>query len=226
MLITSKGYIIHQRPYLENKQWLTVLTQHHGLLSMLTARSAKKSFLSPFQVMDITLQEKNQGFKIKKIEAGFFSPPLPRHWLWLGLYLNELIYKLYQPEMTIEEVFDAYTHTLQTLRQTSDHICDPIKAVRQFEHCLQENMGYALSFQCLEQNPADWWYFSPEEGFQPSHSHLHNRIHRQTLIQLSRLDWDSQAVQKLSKQLFIQIINHHLGENKLFIKHLVPHHAA
>ena len=100
----TTSFLIHQRAYLERKQWLTLLTEEAGLVVSLQQRSAKKSFLQPFQPLQIQLKQRAQKWQVSAIEPQGFLPPIQPQNLWLGQYINELIYRLYQPDMLTRQV--------------------------------------------------------------------------------------------------------------------------
>ena len=212
------GYLVHQRPYLENKHWLTFFTYEQGLVSFLGYRSSKKPCLVYFQPYTLICQIKQDKLKFKQADPSQFSPLFPPSKLWMGLYYNELIYRLCQPDHPQPQLFNCYRDSLSSLQ----HAHDPSPVIRAFEHNLLKYMGYELCFDCLQNSSQSWFYFDQDEGFKPSTSAVNQHISREVLTELSQQQWTSLAAQKLGKKIFSIILHHLLGDKRLFIKNLVP----
>ena len=207
------AYIIHQKPYLERKLRLSLLCKSKGLIHGIANKpSKKKSPLQTFTPMAVQLSIGKQLATIHAIEPRGFLPLVDAKAMLSGLYFNELLYRLCQPLNDGEELFNCYEQHLQGIMQKQHRQ----QHIRQFEHSLQNILGYALDFQHLDSD-AQWFYYHPEHGLQITSSTHPEKIHRDTLLQLEQQQWQQECVQKLSKHIFAKVLKNLLGPQALAI---------
>ena len=219
MLTTTPAFLIHERLQLEKHTWLTFFTPCKGLISTLRYRSKQRSY-PPFQPFSLELVVKDSSVKVKRIEIDGFLPPLTYPCNWAGMYINELIYKALAEGETHTTLYTLYSHTIKTLSATPN---DMLATIRQFEHALQINLGYALSYECLDAHPHHMWFsFDPQEGLKPSHHTLTYAFSRSALLLLQQQAWQHPVTQDTSKRIFQRVLKNILGENALFIKNTLP----
>ena len=165
------GYLIHHRKYRERSHIVHLFTQEHGRVDGILRQTP------PPQYQPICLQAsgKSELKNFTKLEIvnqpifffgdAFFS----------GFYLNEILLRLCPLEVQMEQSFAQYAHTLTQLQQLAQQ-ADPnqfLKQIlRQFEHELLEDLGYALDFSTdanqLEIQASLNYIFQLNEGFIPT----------------------------------------------------------
>ena len=213
------AYLIHQKPYLEKKLIIYLFTKEHGLVPAVTHHSKeKRNNLTEFSKLSCQLLIKPSLSQLKKIEIKQFHPPLRGSYLFAGLYINELIYRLCQANQANEELYHLYMQSIQNLSQQK-----PLsKEVRMFEYQIQHLLGYGLNFECLDQTHDNWFYFTPDTGLKPSISKQTQLYQRKDLENLEAGQLSDPETQQCSKKIFSQLITHLLGKNNIFIKNIMP----
>jgi DNA repair protein RecO (recombination protein O) len=214
------GYLIHHRKYRERSHIVHLFTQEYGRIDGVLRQ------IPPPQYQPIGLQAsgKSELKNFSKLEIinqpiFFFGDAF-----FAGFYLNELILRLCPLEVEMPNTFLQYSLTLNALQNLSN-VANPqhyLKQIlRQFEHILLEELGYALDFnldchgQALELQ--QYYIFQLNDGFLPSHS-AHNSFLGQDLLKLKHYekggDFDPQQLQLVSK-LYRQILSALLGDRPL-----------
>jgi len=137
-------YVLHQRHYRETSLLIDVLTQDYGRISLI-AKGAKRpkspyrGLLQPFALNYIDWVGRSQLLTLIGIERSqsvTFSGKI----LYCGLYLNELIMRLTQPQDTHEGLFADYHQALAHLASATNIEW----GLRLFEKRLLQRLGYGL----------------------------------------------------------------------------------
>ena len=143
----QRAYIIHTRAFRDTSLLVDCYTQEHGRLSLIAkgARARKnknRSLLQPFQLLSISWQ--GRGNLKTLIDTESLSPPtlLKSHFLYSGLYVNELFLYLLPAEDAADDLFDRYHDFLAQLQEQKS--LEP--TLRQFELTLLETLGYGIDF--------------------------------------------------------------------------------
>ena len=94
--------------------------------------------------------------------------------LFAGFYLNEIVLRLCPLEEAMPQTFEQYQLTLLQLQQLSSHENPDLflrQILRQFEHILLAELGYAIDFSIdssqKEILPQQFYQFQVNEGFAP-----------------------------------------------------------
>lgn len=205
--LIDQGCILHARPLRESSLILTALTKEHGLMSF-TARGSKRSSrttqakFQPFQTLSLQWRERSQYslMTLKNIDI--------LHPMWLtglklkcGLYLNQLLFQLLNPQEPCQSLFDAYTTTIKQLDQKTQAM-DII--LRQFEHQLFAELGFSIPFEQID-NPHNHYTYDLHQGFVPSATS--NGFHGAALIQLAQGQLESAQTRQVAKFFSRQIIS-------------------
>lgn len=155
MLKQQPAFILHSRPYRETSVLLSLFTPELGKVSasLRGVRSAskvarqKQAWLQPFQPLLLNWREGSQAqldwVKPQNLEPNGSAYGLKADANICGLYLNELLYRLLQPGLGLNELFEQYQQTLFALAQSSER---ELMAwhLRQFELALLTELGYGL----------------------------------------------------------------------------------
>ena len=213
------AFLIAKKPYLEKKIISTLLTKNHGIIYATTYQSQqKRQNLELFNLLACQLLIKTNMSQLKTVEVQKPYPPLHGQYVFAGLYLNELIYKLFQPNEPQKKLFLLYQNTLTSLINRKSIQ----QTIRLFEHTLQQLLGYGLNINVLEEYDSEWFIFHPETGLAPCLSNTCDAIHRTTLQQLTNTNFTEPKTQQASKAIFAQILKQILGEKKIFITQMMP----
>lgn len=162
------GYLIHHRKYRERSHIVHLFTEEYGRIDGILRQ------MPPPQYQPIMLQAsgKSELKNFTKLEIlnhpiFFFGDAF-----FAGFYLNELLLRLCPLEEAMPDTLQQYHQTLahlQVLAQQSQPHIFLKQILRQFEHVLLQELGYALDFQVdALQNPiqADQFYqFQLNDGF-------------------------------------------------------------
>ena len=215
------GYLIHHRKYRERSHIVHLFTQEHGRVDGILRQTP------PPQYQPICLQAsgKSELKNFTKLEIvnqpifffgdAFFS----------GFYLNEILLRLCPLEVQMEQSFAQYAHTLTQLQQLAQQ-ADPnqfLKQIlRQFEHELLEDLGYALDFSTdanqLEIQASLNYIFQLNEGFIPTAQASRATLNGQQILSMCQyekgMDFGLEQLQLLTK-LYRQMISSLLGDRPL-----------
>lgn len=215
------GYLIHHRKYRERSHIVHLFTQEHGRVDGILRQTP------PPQYQPICLQAsgKSELKNFTKLEIvnqpifffgdAFFS----------GFYLNEILLRLCPLEVQMEQSFAQYAHTLTQLQQLAQQ-ADPnqfLKQIlRQFEHELLEDLGYALDFSTdanqLEIQSSLKYIFQLNEGFIPTAQASRATLNGQQILSMCQYekgrDFGLEQLQLLTK-LYRQMISSLLGDRPL-----------
>ncbi|MDH0655473.1 DNA repair protein RecO [Acinetobacter johnsonii] len=215
------GYLIHHRKYRERSHIVHLFTQEHGRVDGILRQTP------PPQYQPICLQAsgKSELKNFTKLEIvnqpifffgdAFFS----------GFYLNEILLRLCPLEVQMEQSFAQYAHTLTQLQQLAQQ-ADPnqfLKQIlRQFEHELLEDLGYALDFSTdanqLEIQTSLNYIFQLNEGFIPTAQASRATLNGQQILSMCQYekgrDFSLEQLQLLTK-LYRQMISSLLGDRPL-----------
>lgn len=215
------GYLIHHRKYRERSHIVHLFTQEHGRVDGILRQTP------PPQYQPICLQAsgKSELKNFTKLEIvnqpifffgdAFFS----------GFYLNEILLRLCPLEVQMEQSFAQYAHTLTQLKQLAQQ-ADPnqfLKQIlRQFEHELLEDLGYALDFSTdanqLEIQASLNYIFQLNEGFIPTAQASRATLNGQQILSMCQYekgrDFGLEQLQLLTK-LYRQMISSLLGDRPL-----------
>lgn len=215
------GYLIHHRKYRERSHIVHLFTQEHGRVDGILRQTP------PPQYQPICLQAsgKSELKNFTKLEIvnqpifffgdAFFS----------GFYLNEILLRLCPLEVQMGQSFAQYAHTLTQLQQLAQQANPNLflkQILRQFEHELLEDLGYALDFSTdanqLEIQASLNYIFQLNEGFIPNAQASRATLNGQQILSMCQYekgrDFSLEQLQLLTK-LYRQMISSLLGDRPL-----------
>ena len=215
------GYLIHHRKYRERSHIVHLFTEEYGRVDGILRQ------MPPPQYQPITLQAtgKSELKNFTKLEIlnhpiffygdAFFS----------GFYLNEVILRLCPLEEAMPQTFEQYQLTLLQLQQLASHKQASLflrQILRQFEHVLLQELGYAIDFsvdasqQDIQVN--QHYQFQLNDGFLPvsraSRSTLEGALITSMQSYEDGQDFSHEQLQLLGK-LYRQMISSLLGDRPL-----------
>lgn len=215
------GYLIHHRKYRERSHIVHLFTQEHGRVDGILRQTPPPQY----QPIGLQASGKSDLKNFTKLEivnqpVFFFGDAF-----FSGFYLNELILRLCPVEVEMPQTFVQYHLTLQQLQQLAQHQNPHLflrQILRQFEHALLEELGYALDFnidaQQHEIQQAQHYIFQLNEGFIPTAQQSRSTLAGQHILSMRDYekgrDFNPEQLQLLA-QLYRQMITSLLGERPL-----------
>ncbi|WP_180057446.1 MULTISPECIES: DNA repair protein RecO [unclassified Acinetobacter] len=215
------GYLIHHRKYRERSHIVHLFTQEYGRIDGILRQTP------PPQYQPISLQAsgKSELKNFTKLEiinqpVFFFGDAF-----FSGFYLNEILLRLCPLEVEMPETFLQYATTLQQLQQLSSHPQSNSflrQILRQFEHVLLQELGYAIDFEVdANQQPigaTQQYQFLLNEGFMPTAQASRSSLSGVQILSMrdheKGRDFNPEQLQLLSK-LYRQMISSLLGDRPL-----------
>lgn len=160
----SQAWLIHQYPIRDHLHLVYLLTPDRLLKGFY--RVPKKPYVlkpQPFQSYWISWRENKNAINISKMEANQSGLNLSGLQLFIGLYLNELIYNLCRDEQLIPSFYPLYQQLLSNDSSFDESL------LRQFEWQILADCGYAIDFSmtCQQQAIVEdlFYHFDPSMGF-------------------------------------------------------------
>lgn len=215
------GYLIHHRKYRERSHIVHLFTQEHGRIDGILRQ------IPPPQYQPICLQAsgKSELKNFTKLEivnqpVFFFGDAF-----FSGFYLNEILLRLCPIEVEMPHTFVQYHQTLLQLQSLSQHESPDLflrQILRQFEHVLLEELGYALDFSTDAQQQQiekeKYYLFQLNDGFIPTTQQSRATLSGLQILSMSDYekgrDFNREQLQLLA-QLYRQMITSLLGDRPL-----------
>lgn len=215
------GYLIHHRKYRERSHIVHLFTQEHGRIDGILRQ------IPPPQYQPICLQAsgKSELKNFTKLEivnqpVFFFGDAF-----FSGFYLNEILLRLCPIEVEMPHTFVQYHQTLLQLQSLSQHESPHLflrQILRQFEHVLLEELGYALDFSTDAQQQqiekTKNYLFQLNDGFIPTTQQSRATLSGLQILSMSDYEkgreFNREQLQLLA-QLYRQMITSLLGDRPL-----------
>ena len=215
------GYLIHHRKYRERSHIVHLFTQEYGRVDGILRQTP------PPQYQPICLQAsgKSELKNFSKLEivnqpVFFFGDAF-----FSGFYLNEVVLRLCPAEVEMPQTFVLYHQTLQQLQLLAQQENPNLflrQILRQFEHALLEELGYALDFTTDAQQhdiqAAQHYLFQLNDGFIPTVQQSRATLTGEQILSMRDYekgrDFNREQLQLLA-QLYRQMISSLLGDRPL-----------
>ena len=211
------AYILHSRPFAEDKLILQLLLPEQGRLSAVVRKKQGKQRLAlqPFQLLTVQLIGRSELKTVKALEEAQAAPLLSGNVLYSGIYLNELICRLWPDNTASDQLFTLYQHSLQQLAKVQQGEVELEPCLRQFEFALLAELGHPIDWQydangsALQPNACYQWY--PEQGFLPAEQGFSGA----QLVSIGAQQWQDIATKRCAKQLSRFMLTPLLGNKPL-----------
>ena len=146
--ILERVYVLHLRTYRETSLIAEVYSRRSGRLSVIFKgiRSRKSRYsvmVQPFVPMSLSLFGRSDLKTVANLEFPERPFAISGKNLILGMYVNELLYRLLEKFDPLESVFDSY----ECLLKKFEKLNNPISSLREFELNLLKELGYGINFQ-------------------------------------------------------------------------------
>lgn len=144
----NEAFILHSRNYRDTSLIIDLLTRDEGRFSAVVrgARSEKSKVrgrLQPFTPLLVGTVGRGELKTCTTIDFQGRANRLEGGKLLLGLYVNELLYRLLGRFDPVTTIYDEYYRLLKAFESESDSVSH----VRLFELRLLEELGYGINFE-------------------------------------------------------------------------------
>jgi DNA repair protein RecO (recombination protein O) len=211
------AYILHSRPFGEDKLILQLLLPEQGRLSAVVRKKQGKQRLAlqPFQQFMLQLAGRSELKSIKSIDEAAPAFLFTGKVLYSGMYVNELVCRLWPDNLAAEQLFNLYQYCLQQLEQVQQGLAALEPCLREFEFSLLTELGQPIDWQYDAAgsaiDPSLYYHWHSEQGFIAS-DHGYNG---EQLLNIGRGLWHDAATRRCAKQLSRQILALLLGPKPL-----------
>ncbi len=231
------AYVLHRRPYKESKALIDLITPEYGRVAIVasgvhSAKSRRRAVLQPFCPLLASWVGSGELYTLTKVESQ--GPPLniPASELMLGLYVNELLFRLLPRFVPNIELFGYYDKTLRELAQVDLEYGVQNTILRRFELRLLESLGYGLilDHDVISNDPIDpllTYDYQLNRGPVVNTQNKHFigvEIRGSSLLDLAQSITETEVIDKTfileAKTLLRYVLNHYLGEKPLLSRQL------
>ena len=231
---SEPGFILHTIPYRETSLLVDIFTLNHGRL-----RCVARGFRKPnkkgiaktlFPYTEHHFQWQGRGELKTLIHADPVQAPvfLGQESLFVGLYANELLYKLLHQNDPHQPLYHFYH---QLMAQLSVSGLDQAE-LRRFEMLMLEELGYGLVLDADAEtgeavSPEHLYYYIPDQGLKLLQDQSGNNTHAVSgadIIGLRNGEFEQQSVLRAAKHLTRQVINFYLDGKQLNSRELYRQH--
>lgn len=215
------GYLIHHRRYREKSHIVHLFTQEYGRVDGILRQ------IPPPQYQPICLQASGKSELKNFTKLEILNQPVFFHGdaFFAGFYLNEIVLRLCPLEEAMPQTFEQYQLTLLQLQQLASHEQAALflrQILRQFEHTLLQELGYAIDFSVdanqQEIQPFLHYHFQLNDGFMPVAQASRSTLDGRFIISMQNYehgqDFSHEQMQLLAK-LYRQMISALLGDRPL-----------
>jgi DNA repair protein RecO (recombination protein O) len=231
---SEPGFILHTFPYRETSLLVDIFTLNHGRL-----RCVAKGFRKPnkkgiaktlFPYTEHHFQWQGRGELKTLTQAEPIQAPvfLKQESLFVGLYINELLYKLLHQNDPHQSLYEFYCQLMTQL--SSSEILQPV--LRRFEMLLLEELGYGLVLDAEAEtgqavSSEHLYYYIPDQGLKliqdPTADNLH-AFSGADIMALCQGQLEQQSVLRAAKKLTRQVIDFYLDGKELNSRELYRQH--
>ncbi|MBK1649957.1 DNA repair protein RecO [Rhabdochromatium marinum] len=219
------GFVLHRRPYSDSSLLLEIFTAEHGRL-VLIARgvkgakrtgAAQAALLQPFQPLWLSWSGRGEVKTLTRAEAAGRALALTDTRLYCGLYVNELLMRLWPRQEGSEPLFLAYQMILAALGRE----VVPEQSLRQFELSLLTAMGYELVLDRVVDGgiavqPEEHYLLIPGQGLRRALAPGASSVSGETLHRLAQnAPLLEPRHRREAKRLLRQALAPHLGSKPL-----------
>ena len=231
---SEPGFILHTIPYRETSLLVDIFTLNHGRL-----RCVAKGFRKPnkkgiaktlFPYTEHHFQWQGRGELKTLTQAEPIQAPvfLKQESLFVGLYINELLYKLLHQNDPHQSLYEFYCQLMTQL--SSSEILQPV--LRRFEMLLLEELGYGLVLDAEAEtgqavSSEHLYYYIPDQGLKliqdPTADNLH-AFSGADIMALCQGQLEQESVLRAAKKLTRQVIDFYLDGKELNSRELYRQH--
>ncbi len=224
-----QGYLIHYRKYREKSHIVHIFSQQYGRIDGIMRHSPPPQY----QLLGLCATGKGELKNFNQIEMLNQPIFMQGEAFFAGFYVNELLLRLLPNEEAMPALYQQYQQCLTQLQQLSQLADTAVflrQSLRQFEHILLQELGYALDFSVdasqHEILPLQHYQFHLQEGFVAVASVSRATVQGAQILSMQHYQtgqqFSSEQLQFLAK-LYRQMLSSLLGDRPLKSRQLWIH---
>jgi DNA repair protein RecO (recombination protein O) len=205
------AFVLHTRPYRENSRIVELIVADRGRVTVMA--HGRAALMRPFVRLEVSWTGRGELPQLKGSDETR-SYRLVGRALVLGLYLNELVLRLFPRDWPVGEIFDwlerAYTGLL-----VAPH---PEAPVRLAEWSLLTLLDSGLDqVGELDLQPEACFGYHPERGWRrmEARDRMEARLQGSTLVRLLADEWPAEAALDETRVFLQRLLHPHLGGRPL-----------
>lgn len=222
----SAAFILHTRKYRDTSLICDLLTEEEGRLDVVIrgARGKKPRFrgnLQPFVPLLISWFGRGELKTARTIDFPAATIHLAGDSLLMGLYVNELLYRLLGKFDPVPSVYSSYYRLLKVLEYSDA----PASELRRFELGLLAELGYGITFEQEAGTgqpiqPDRLYRYVTEEGFYPLPENTYDKrpagaFEGGHLLSIGRGEFDDARVEQAARRITRSSLKVLLGDRPL-----------
>ena len=231
---SEPGFILHTIPYRETSLLVDLFSLNHGRV-----RCVAKGFRKPnkkgiaktlFPYTEHHFHWQGRGELKTLIQADPLQSPvfLKQEALFVGLYTNELLYKLLHQHDPHQPLYHFYHQFMSHLSVSGLDQAE----LRRFEMLLLEELGYGLVLDTEAEtgqavSAECFYYYIPDQGLKLIQDQSQDNIYALSgadIMALGQGHLEKQSVLRTAKQLTRQVIDFYLDDKELNSRELYRQH--
>lgn len=207
------SYILHTRPYRETSMIVYALTEHHGIVHMVSRGARKKgnSLLQPFIRMHLSWSGRNELVSLTKIELDQSNYTRNFRAQVQCFYLHELILKLIPRSSPAPELFYLYQNTLELMIENPRRE----EVLRQFELQFLSIMGHPLQLK---------YDYMDDREIENDSVYRYDPDHGPTQCDIKVKQWNIVAGSVLKSMDSNELTSENLSDVKIFLRGLMKYY--
>ncbi|MEX2489217.1 MAG: DNA repair protein RecO [Pseudomonadales bacterium] len=220
------AFILHARKYRDTSLIADLLTETEGRLNVVIrgARVKRPRFrgrLQPFVPLLVSWFGRGELKTVKVIDFPADNIDLEGNNLMIGLYVNELLYRLLGKFDPVPAIYTSYYRLLKVLEYSDS----PAAELRRFELGLLTELGYGITFDIEAATGApierkQFYRYVTEEGFYPLPVDTYRErpsgaFEGSHLLSISRGELEEPAVEQAARQIVRSSLKTLLGDRPL-----------
>ena len=231
---SEPGFVLHVRPYRETSLLVDLFTRNYGRLRCVARgfrKPNKRSInraLFPYTEYLFNWQGRGELKTLSRADAVQTPVFLQQELLFVGLYINELLYRLLHEQDSHQSLYESYCHLMM---QLSEQGLDQT-ILRRFEILLLEELGYGLALDSEAEHgnpilPESFYRYIPEHGLNKVTAQSADRgslLKGADIMAISQGDFSERSAIKTAKRLSRQVIDFYLDGRTLNSRELYRQH--
>ncbi|KZM40784.1 DNA recombination protein RecO [Marinomonas sp. SBI22] len=223
------AYVIHTRPFQDNKILLDLLTLESGLVRAVFRLPKKEARVipGPFLRYQVLLKGRTELKTVYVLESSEPASNLEGLRLFAGMYVHEILLKLLPTNLPLSVFFELYQWLILSLHSNA-----PVAPLlRRFEHALFEEIGSSINLAMTATgnvlDPNAMYRFDVRFGLRPYYGDKPKQlpdlfISGQMALDYSEGLWGKADVVRLAKTLHRIWLDHLLEGKEVVARRLLP----
>ena len=228
---SEPGFVLHVTPYRDTSLLVDLFTCNYGRIRCVAkgfrkpGKKGNSRTLFPYTEYRFNWQGRGELKNLNRADIAATPVMLTQQPLFVGLYLNEILYRLLQEQDAYEPLYHQYRQLMIELAAKG---VDE-SALRRFELSLLQQLGYGLVLDVDVEKGAQlqsqsYYRYIPELGLREVDSHsaedLETSLKGADLMAIAGDDFSRAETVKTAKRLTRGVIDFYLNGRQLYSREL------